>query len=204
MLTGEKMEKRYLIDTNAFFHILQELSPDNPTGKTMSKEIKDIVEGNSYISTVTKIEIISVLGKYSRGVSGGPQRCTSCIDDKGTKCTNSKYVKPRKKWNNKKVKAWLKLINEVINGKSKLFSVGVESFDGNTIAEAEKIVQYALKYNFASMDALIVATASIASNSGKEGITIVTSDKGMKACLSACGMPVLDPFATQSIDEIGA
>ena len=58
------------------------------------------------------------------------------------------------------------------------------------------MITYALIHNFASMDAMIAATAKLARSNGRD-ITVVTSDKGLKACLSRIGVPCNDIFATK-------
>lgn len=65
-------------------------------------------------------------------------------------------------------------------------------FDGN-LAGAIELCQNAI-HNFASMDAMIAATAKLAQNNCRD-ITVVTSDKGLKACLSKIGIPCNDIFA---------
>ena len=109
-------------------------------------------------------------------------------------CQNSRYTESRKKWNNKRIKAWMQLIDEIFTGKSQLFSVNIEPFDSTTIKEAKDVIKLALVHNFASMDAMIAATAKLAQNNCRD-ITVVTSDKGLKACLSKIGIPCNDIFA---------
>ena len=43
-----------------------------------------------------------------------------------------------KKWNKKRVKAWLQLVGGIFEGQSNLLTVGVEPFDLTTVAEAKK------------------------------------------------------------------
>ena len=66
-------------------------------------------------------------------------------------------------------------------------------FNIDTINEAEKIVEHALIHSFASMDALIAATAKQEMANDNE-IIVVTSDKGLKACLNKCSIPYWDAF----------
>lgn len=54
---------QYLLDTNAYFKILE----DNYRTSDSNSEIVNILTHNCYISELTKIEIISVIGKYARG-----------------------------------------------------------------------------------------------------------------------------------------
>ena len=50
-----------------------------------------------------------------------------------------------------------------------------------------------LSRSFASMDAMIAATAKQEMANDHE-IIVVTSDKGLKACLSKCSIPYWDAF----------
>lgn len=56
------MQSEYLLDTNAFFNILQAMSPDSINHNALSDSVKKLLSEKLYISTITKVEIISVLG----------------------------------------------------------------------------------------------------------------------------------------------
>ena len=56
------MEMEYLLDTNAYFNFLNELSNSIPSER--KDEILGLNTRRFYISEITSIEIISVLGKY--------------------------------------------------------------------------------------------------------------------------------------------
>ena len=88
---------------------------------------------------------------------------------------------------------WLQLIKETMEGTSGLVSVCILPFDEGTIHCAEQIIPHALVHNFASMDAMIAATARKAIDRG-EDMTVVTSDKGLKACLDKTAIPYWDAF----------
>ena len=55
------------------------------------------------------------------------------------------------------------------------------------------LIRYADRYNFGSHDALIIGSFINARINGGENITIVTSDKGMKAVLEDESLPYFDP-----------
>lgn len=190
------MQKEYLMDTNAFFNLLKAMNPDSDGQNALSESIEELLSQKLTVSSITKVEIISVLGKYARGNQGGFQKCNCVISQDGQLCQNSRYSKPRKKWNPRRTKAWLQLIDEILEGRSKLLSVEVDSFDASTVSEAQNIIMHALTHNFASMDALIVATAKIARENDRN-VTVITSDKGLKACLGKCEIPCYDFFAKQ-------
>lgn len=57
----------------------------------------------------------------------------------------------------------------------------------------QKIIIYALEHNFASMVAMIAAAAKLARENVRD-ITVITSDKGLKSCLSKISIPYDDIF----------
>ena len=187
------MQSEYLLDTNAFFNILQAMSPVSINHNALSDSVKKLLSEKLYISTITKVEIISVLGKYARGNSGGFQKCNCIISKEGHVCQHNRYIAPRPKWSNRRIKIWLKFIEEIFNGQSPFLEVEAEPFNAETILEAQKIIQHALIHNFASMDAFLAATAKIARDHKRE-VTVITSDKGLKACLGKCNIPYRDIF----------
>ncbi len=187
------MPKEYLLDTNAYYELLKRSREQQKDNTVFSSEIHTLVNSRLFISTITKVEIISVLGKYARGSSGGFQRCTRSLSAAGAPCQNQWYTKPRARWDRKRVNGWQRLIKETIAGTSPLFTVDILPFDDRTIQRAEKLILHALTNNFASMDAMIAATAQGVIEAGRDMI-VVTSDKGLKACLSKAGIACRDVF----------
>lgn len=187
------MPKEYLLDTNAYYELLKRSREQQKDSAVFSSEIHTLVNSRLFISTITKVEIISVLGKYARGSSGGFQRCTRSLSAAGAPCQNQWYAKPRARWDRKRVNGWQRLIKETIAGTSPLFTVDILPFDDRTIQRAEKLILHALTHNFASMDAMIAATAQGAIETGRD-MTVVTSDKGLKACLSKASIACWDVF----------
>lgn len=166
------MKDVYVLDTNAFFNYIRYTSSGSSVEEPIANNIKIIKENDCYISLISTIEIISVLGKYSRGGNGAD-----------------------KKMNKKVLKKWQKLIDEILSGQSSLLSVSILPFSSETVNEAQKIIQYALIHNFGSLDSLIAATAKIYfSEIDSEKKALVTSDKGLKACLTKCSIPYWDAF----------
>lgn len=131
----------------------------------------------------------------ARGSQESISKCNCQISPEGHICQNNRYTAPRKKWNKKRIKAWLQLINHIFEGKSELLTVDIEPFDSKTVAEAKNVITHALIHNFASMDAMIAATAKLACDNYRD-VTVITSDKGLKACLSKIDIPCNDVFAT--------
>lgn len=188
------MDHEFLLDTNAFYNLLNAMNPESSAQGTLSASIATLKNEKLVVSSITEVEIISVLGKYARGSQGGIYKCNCKVSPEGSICQNNRYTESRKKWNKKRIKAWLQLVDEIFEGKSQLLTVSVEPFDSTTITEARNVIKHALIHNFASMDAMIAATAKLARDNSRD-VTVVTSDKGLKACLSKIGVPCNDVFA---------
>ncbi len=181
--------QRYLLDTNAFFELLSTIA-----GKPVRKDgydFTDIVSGEFYISSITLVEIISVIGKYSRGEVRQWQKCNRIISDNETVCQHSYLSLGRKPWNTKFVSALFKLIKEIVNGDSPFLKVKVLPFDETVLKKSEQFILKSLKYKFGSHDAVIAATAII--NSDELNMCVVTSDKGLKAAMREENMLIYTP-----------
>lgn len=180
------MEK-YLIDTNVFWEILCDIAGVSAPGRRFDTD--KIKNGECFISEITKIEIMSVMGKYARGDQAGWQLCNRILKEDGTRCTERYYKTGRKKWKNKRVAAMRKLIRDILNGNSGLFQVQVLPVSNEVIMEAEKFIYYAFKYKFASLDAVIAGTA-IAYD--KDHFIIVTHDSSFRRALLDEGIHIME------------
>ena len=85
------------------------------------------------------------------------------------------------------------MIQDTLLGISPLVTIKILPFDNGTIRTAEQLIVHSLVHNFASMDAMIAATAQEAIINGRD-MTVVTSDKGLKACLSKANITYWDAF----------
>lgn len=188
------MDKEFLLDTNAFYNLLKAMNPDTNEQGAFDDLVTTLNNAKLIVSSITEVENISVLGKYARGSNGSVLKCNCQISPEGHICQNNRYTAPRKKWNKKRIKAWLQLIDDIFEGKSQLLTVDIEPFNLTTVAEAKNRITHALIHNFASMDAMIAATAKLACDNRRD-VTVVTSDKGLKACLSKINVPYNDIFA---------
>lgn len=180
------MEK-YLIDTNVFWEILCNAAGVSATGRQF--DIDRIKSGECFISELTKIEIMSVMGKYARGDQEGWQLCNRIVKEDGTKCTKRYFKAGHKKWENKRTAAMRKLVRDILNGDSSLFQVGVLHVSKEVIAEAEKFIQYAFKYKFASLDAMIAGTAAAYD---RDHFIVVTHDKSFRRALAEEGIHIME------------
>ncbi len=163
------MANSYLLDTNAYFNFLKYASSlfDDLNNTDFSETITKIKSGTCYISTLSSIEIVSTIGKYAR----------------------------RDEMKKKQIHQLLKLVKDTMSGSSPVLAVSVLPFSEETISEARNIIKHALIHNFGSLDSLIAATAKEYSTKNKtENLILITSDKGLKACLKKCDIPYWDAF----------
>lgn len=194
------LQEVFLLDTNAYFNFLKyaAFSKDNQDGDPYKAEIERLKNGNCYISSVSRLEIVSVIGKYARGVSGSREKCNCVISETGERCGNFRYVQGRKPMKKALVGRWLQVVKETTEGVSPVFSVTELPLSQEIFKSAQTIIQHALIHNFASMDAVLAATLQESKKiPGLEMMQMVTSDKGLKACLDRCRLSYWDGFANR-------
>ena len=190
--------KKYLLDTNAFFEMLSFLNGKNI--RSDGYDFKDIQNGECYISKITELEILSVIGKYGRGESSQWQKCTRHIREDGTKCNNRYLHKGQKPWNKKLCRDMQKLVKEMINGSSPILKLIVLDVNEAIINRAEGFMMHASRHKFGSQDALIVAT-SIIHSSKEEPLIVVTSDRALRAAMIEEGVGFIVPGYHGSIEN---
>ena len=182
--------KKYLLDTNAFFELLSYLS-----GRAVRRDnydFADIRQGECYISKITELEILSVIGKYGRGIPSQWQTCNRQTSEEGTKCNNRYFFEGVTPWNKKLCIAMRKLIKEMIEGRSSILRINVLEINESIINRAEGFMMHAVRYKFGSQDALIASTAIIYSTE-EDPMYVVTSDKTLRAAMEAEGMKFIVP-----------
>ncbi len=179
--------ENYLLDTNALFSILKIIIEK----KVQPEIIKKILSSNCYISQITKIEIISVIGKYSRGSQKQKYKCNSYISENNDICTNYCYKQEEKKWKNNLIKMWLKLLDEIFEGKNQFLTVKVLPVNENVLAEATRFIEHSLLQKFGSMDSVIAATVKV-NIIDKGEIIVITADKALKAALAREDLKFID------------
>lgn len=182
--------KQYLLDTNAFFEMLSFLA-----GKSVRKDgydFADIRKEKCYVSKITELEILSVIGKYGRGIQDQWQICNRQMDTQGTRCSHWYYQKGTKPWNNRLCMAMRKLAKEMMEGRSPILNIQVLDIDDRIINRAEGFLMHAQRYKFGSQDAIIAATAIIHSTQ-EDPMIVVTSDKALRAAMQAEGMSFFVP-----------
>lgn len=176
---------KYLLDTNAYFEILKHITEQTP-----NTNIEKIRMGNCYISRLTKIEIVSVIGKYSRGQCKQIQVCDRVHEKSLNACEERYIIAAKRKWSPRKLHDWLRLEKDISTGQNSYLSVEVLDINEAVISEAEKFIQKALIHNFKSMDSMILGTAKAYSDNDNK-MLIVTADKGLKAGLKKIDFPFM-------------
>ena len=61
------MDQEFLLDTNAFYNLLKAMNPETSNESEFADTIAALKHTKLVVSTITEVEIISVLGKYARG-----------------------------------------------------------------------------------------------------------------------------------------
>ncbi|GFI38093.1 hypothetical protein IMSAGC015_02282 [Lachnospiraceae bacterium] len=187
--------RRYLLDTNAFFEMLGFLAGRNV--RPDAYDFEEIMQGECYISKITELEILSVIGKYGRGAPSQWQNCNRQIAADGTKCTHQFFQKGCKPWNKRLCTHMRKLVKEMIDGTSPIITLHVLDIAQDIIDRAEGFMMHAVKYKFGAQDALIAATA-IAHSGAADPLFVVTSDRALMAAMKEEGIDFIVPGITIS------
>ena len=137
--------ERYLLDTNAFFEMFSFLAGRNV--RTDAYNFQDIRQGECYISKITELEILSVIGKYGRGEPSQWQNCDRQIADDGAKCTHRYFHKGNKPWNNRLCADLRKLMKEMIAGTSSIITLHVLDINEDIIyvVTSDRALRVAMK-----------------------------------------------------------
>lgn len=176
---------KYLIDTNVFFELLCFFSARENSKNTFN--IHKITSAECYISEITKIEIFSVIGKYARGRQRQEQICDRQIDKTGKRCMRTYYDPGLKKWSGRQTGAMKKMVKDILEKNSPLIKIDVLPVTPEVLAEAERFIQYASRYKFASLDAVIAGTALYYS---EKELTVATHDKSLRRAMADAGIPI--------------
>jgi len=87
------------------------------------------------------------------------------------------------------------VVSDSLCGLSPILNVSIIPLSNSILQDAEKIIAHSMRWNFGSLDAIIAATSN--TNMTPRLITI-TSDKGLKSCMQACGCNIWDAFIDNS------
>jgi hypothetical protein len=187
------MTSPFLLDTNAYALLFQSLKTEEH--RKLEELIK--VEGGMdfFLPEIVCMEIHSVIGKYLRGgVAETQEQCNKSIviENAISACLHTCYTAKRSRMKARVFKGLQKLMGDIEsrNGsiKATVLPTGPEEF-----SMAKNLLRmFSCRYSFGSHDALVAATVLSARRKGKN-ITLVTSDKGLKAACRDVGVPIVDP-----------
>lgn len=187
------MTTPYLLDTNIYallFQALRTQCHDN-----LDKKIKIGTETSFFIPEIVSMEIHSVLGKYRRGSAKATQSpCTRnvVVANQTQQCTHICLHPPGNRISTKIFKAFQKLLNDIEAGrgsiKAQILPVGVDEITAGKML----LTNYADRYSFGSHDALVAGTLLVANHRGND-LTLITSDKGLKAVCREMKIKLYDP-----------
>lgn len=185
----------YLLDTNVYALLFQSVKTNSY--QNLLTKIQSESEISFFIPEIVSMEIHSVLGKYRRGSLKESQH--SCerdvIADNATqKCTHT-WVKAAAaiRINGRRFRALRKLLNDIESGRDTSIKAQILPVDAEEIASGKILLaNYADRYKFGSHDALVAGTVLVANRRGLD-LTLVTSDKGLKAVCRAEGIKLYDP-----------
>jgi len=192
------MPSSFMLDTNAYSIFFKQEDP-----RLYSNLVRKIGSGeiiSFYISEITSMEIHSVLGKYRRGVSRQLQQCERKIimGNNIEKCSNIWLSCEKKRIKDKFFRAMQRLVSDIEAQKGNIQAT-ILKLDNNSIEKARNLlISYADRYNFGSHDALIAGSFITAKESGMN-LTLITSDRGLKAVLKEESMSLYDPLTPQSL-----
>jgi predicted nucleic acid-binding protein len=185
----------YLVDTNAY-HLF--FSNSSPEARTRLEELLLTSNGNVefYISEITSLEIYSVLGKRRRGVQNQEQLCTRTSSN--GLCTQSWITTGKRGIKDKVFRKLIKIVSDIQQDSGEI-RAAILPLDSAVILEGKNfLINYADRFNFGSQDALIAGTVVAYKNLHGTDLTVITSDRGLKAALSSAKIPIFDPLVGDS------
>lgn len=183
----------YLLDTNAYALFFQ-----NPRTSALDKlEVAVKVDGrlSFFLPQIVSMEIHSVLGKYRRG--GATAQNSLCdrkilINSEAAACQNTCIFPARKRMSPKVFGHLQKMIKDIESCRGDI-QASLIPIDDDTFAVARQLlVDYSDRFAFGSHDALVAGVLSVAKLRGQD-LTLVTSDKALKAVCAAEKFKVFDP-----------
>ncbi|CAI8806557.1 hypothetical protein [Pseudomonas chlororaphis] len=187
------MTQPFALDTNAYALLFQH--PKSQAYYNLEKKIKAGEVLSFFIPEIVAMEIHSVLGKYRRGGVGvQKEACTRNVlhDEKHIPCSNICVTTPRQRMSPKVYKALQKLMKD-IEGKSGNIQADLLPLGTTEMSEGKKLLmQLSHRFAFGSHDALVAGTVVAAATTGLK-LTLVTSDKSLKAVCNEEGIPFFDP-----------
>lgn len=183
----------YVLDTNAYALIFQ--SPKGVEYARLENKLMKSGVLDFLLPEIVSMEIHSVIGKYRRGgAARQEERCTRQVSVEGGvgSCTHTCVWPARNRMKDKVYRGLQKLISD-IEGRRGVIQATLMPLTASELSESRRLLtSYSHLHAFGSHDALVAATVRVAAKAGKS-ITLVTSDRGLKAVSKAEGIPVFDP-----------
>ena len=189
------MTTPYLLDTNIYALFFQPVKTN--AYQHLLRKIQSGSEISFFIPEIVSMEIHSVLGKYRRGSAKATQQLCKrdvIVDSAPQKCphTYSSSVATNR-INKKQFKDLKKLIDDIEFGRDLLIKAQILPVGADEIVSGKRLLNdYADQFSFGSHDALVAGTILVANQQGLD-LTLVTSDKGLKAVCLKVGIKLYDP-----------
>ena len=174
---------RYLLDTNAFWLVLQTWSQqERPV--SLPTDLWQDGECAFSISEITAMEVYSTLGQYLKKNPKQIHNCERTLSD-GSKCQN-KWEKPAVKRVSHNDGQNIKLlIRRILLQKEANFSVTIVPLNTTIITAATNLLQlHASENSLHSLDSIVAATTKTG------GFTAVTFDKRLKNVMRLANIAV--------------
>lgn len=187
------MSSKFVLDTNAYALLFQ--SPKPAAYHRLEPNISAGEELKFFLPEIVSMEIHSVVGKYRRGgVKGGREQCVRQIVNGDTviACGNTCFNPQRKRMSKGVFKALQKLMDDIECGHGPIKAEMIPLGPNEIAAGKLLLARHAGTLAFGSHDSLVAGTVQVARNAGRD-LTLVTSDKGLKAVCTQIGIPVFDP-----------
>ena len=177
---------RYLLDTNAFWLVLQTWNQQERPA-TLPTDLWQDGECVFSISEITAMEIYSTLGQYLKKNPAQIHTCDRILSD-GSKCQN-KWEKPAVKRISHKDGQYIELlIRRILLQKEANFNVTIVPVNSAIIAAASSLLQlHAAENSLHSLDSIVAATTQTG------GFTAVTFDRKLKNVLRLANIAVFEP-----------
>ena len=187
------MPSPVLLDTNSYSILFQH--PKSLPYTRLMDRIKSREYSSFFISEITSMEIHSVLGKYRRGAPAQSQQCNREIIQNGmtTKCSNVWIFPKRKKINAKIFRDFQKLILDIESQRGNIQATIIKLDEASIVYARSLLNKYADRFDFGSHDALITGSLISANEKRGQHLTLVTSDKSLKAVLREESIAYYDP-----------
>ena len=188
------------LDTNAYWLLLLGRSPAaSDACQLLRARLSQQTWVEGVISELTALEIHSVIGKLSRGKSGGIHRCDRKIDQEGNASSCPfHWVQPKEKGLRKaEIERVRKAIRDAEKGVGPIRMTVVPLSATDFDLGREYLYRHAEEYTFGSHDAVIAAAAKRYIGGA---VRLITSDRGLKSLLRSIAQPYYDPLSKDEWD----